>query len=237
MFWRSIDEKNAPRMLLAIVGIGLVFASIRAQMTANQSQLEANAKPCVVVFGATKSPARVEMQNPIRLADVINLAGGPAREGETFIQIVHAGPTQKCYQFDTMPLATTGVSRYRWILPGSMPSKLTDLQRDDERANPYLQPGDIVVLLKGPLVYVTGAVIAPQAMSMKEGMTLTRAIALAGGPTRDARTRKVHIYRVKDGMVGQLDLLLDLNAIKKHHAEDPVLQPFDIIDVRRKGSW
>ncbi len=231
-------KKRLPLIGFVIAGIGLsIAASIRAQQPANQGQQESNVTPCVVVFGAVRSPARFEMRSAIRLADVVALAGGPAWEGETFMQVIHAGPSQKCFQFDTTPLATTGISRYKETLPRSLPYNLADLKRDNERTNPYLQSGDIVVMLQGPLVYVTGAVIAPQSMSLKEGMTLTRAIAMAGGPTADARTKKVHIYRKKDEMIGQLDLLVDLTAIRKSHAKDPLLQPFDIVDVSRKGSW
>ncbi len=222
-------------IVFAIAGIGLLnTVTIRAQQPANQGEQESTAKPCVVVFGASRSPARFGLRSAIRLADVIAQAGGPAWEGETFIQLVNAGASQKCYQSETTPLTTTGMSKYREILPWSMTYNLAKLRRDDEKANPYLREGDIVMLLKGPLVYVTGAVVAPQCFSLKEGMTLKRAIVLAGGPTADALIKKVHIYRKKDERIGQLDLLMDLTAIRKNHAKDPVLEPYDIIDVPPK---
>jgi protein involved in polysaccharide export with SLBB domain len=231
-------RKTLPLIVLAIAGFGLLSAAaIRAQQAANQGQQELNAKRCVAVFGAVRSPARFEIQSALRLADAIALAGGPAWEGETFIQLVNAGASQKCYQSETGPLTTSAMSRHGEILPWSMTYNLASLRRDDERTNPFLREGDIVMLLKGPLVYVTGGVVAPQAMSLTDGMTLTRAIALAGGPTHDARIKKVHIYRRKDELIGQLDILMDVTAIRKGHAKDPALQPFDVVDVSRKGSW
>ena len=114
--------------------------------------------------------------------------------------------------------------------------KLSELQSDNETVNPYLKPGDIVIVNEVPPVYVTGRVVAPQAITLRGQMTLTQAIAMAGGVTADAMKSKVVIYRQRNELIGQLAIPVDLVAVKKHRAEDPILQPYDIVDVGGSGQ-
>ena len=107
----------------------------------------------------------------------------------------------------------------------------------NESGDPFIRPGDVVVVTEGEPVYVTGAVVAPQPIFMKDQLALGRAIAMAGGPQRLANTGEVHIYRKKDGLIGQEDLTYNYDAIKKGRDKDVLLQPYDIIDVRNSGSF
>jgi protein involved in polysaccharide export with SLBB domain len=72
---------------------------------------------------------------------------------------------------------------------------------------------------------------------MKDGMTLARALAIAGGPIRQAKTAEVHIYRQKEGQIGQEDLKYNYEAIRRGQQQDILLQAFDIIDVRQLGTF
>ncbi len=92
-------------------------------------------------------------------------------------------------------------------------------------------------MTEGEPIYVTGAVLAPQPLFMKDQLTLGRAIAMAGGPQRLANTGEVHIYRKKDGQIGQEDLTYNYDAIRKGRDKDVLLQPYDIIDVRNSGAF
>ncbi len=84
--------------------------------------------------------------------------------------------------------------------------------------------------------------MAPQPIFMKDQLTLGRAIAMAGGPQKLANTNEVHVYRQKDGVLGQEDLKFNYDAIRKGREKDVLLQAHDIIDVRLSGvmsikSW
>jgi len=93
-----------------------------------------------------------------------------------------------------------------------------------------------VIVTEGLPVYVTGLVMQPGPLVLKEHMTLQRAIAQAGGPQRLAKS-EVFIYRQKEGANGVEPLKFNYDDIKKGHAEDPVLQPYDIIDVGRSSTF
>jgi len=108
---------------------------------------------------------------------------------------------------------------------------ISDLPPGDERANPFLQAGDLIIVVEAPPVYVTGNVVKPQALLLREPMTLMQAITMAGGVLGGSDTERIRIIRVKSGESAREDIGINLNAIKKHRAEDPVLQPYDIIYV------
>ena len=111
--------------------------------------------------------------------------------------------------------------------------KLAELRSEDEKSNPYLQPGDIVTVIEVPPVYVVGSVVAPQAIHLEAKMTLTQAITKAGGLLRDSNPKKVRIFRQPAGST-TFEIIVDLNAINKHRVEDFLLQEYDVIDVTPK---
>jgi polysaccharide export outer membrane protein len=103
-------------------------------------------------------------------------------------------------------------------------------------SDPFIRPGDIVIVTEGLPIYITGAVMQPGPVTLKDQMTLLRAIAMVGGLQRLAK-REIHIYRQKEGKIGQDDLKINYDAIKNGKQQDFVLQAYDIIDVRAEGSF
>jgi protein involved in polysaccharide export with SLBB domain len=63
-------------------------------------------------------------------------------------------------------------------------------------------------------------------------MTLLQAIAMAEGLTEWANKKKIQILR-KSGD-GTEKLVVNLSAVERHEAPDPVLQPEDVIIVGRR---
>lgn len=235
-------RNKLPLAVIAVVGLGLLTtSSIPAQRAANNnSQSEdATAKPCVLVFGAVRSPSRFELQRLVRLAEGIEMAGGPNDKASETIHVIH-GPAFKCGQLQIQ--VGSGCIDCRQTIPPLPPMnfyKLSELHGDDEKVNPYLQPGDIVVIQEQPVVYVVGNVMRPQAVVVGPGLTLTQAIAMAGGVLPDTDTKRVRIIKSKKpGDSTMEEIIVDLKAIKKHRAEDPVLQPDYVVDVptKRRGD-
>jgi protein involved in polysaccharide export with SLBB domain len=74
-------------------------------------------------------------------------------------------------------------------------------------------------------------------MTLKDGLTLGRAIMMSGGVTRTAKSNDVHIYRVKEGKVGSEDVKVNYDAIRKGQEKDVLLKPYDIVDVRQSGMF
>lgn len=106
-----------------------------------------------------------------------------------------------------------------------------DVRNGLGKDDPYIRPGDIVIVTEGEPIYVNGYVNAPREIIMKDGMTLGRAIAMAGGIQKTAKGSAVRVYRMEKGRVGPKVLKVDYDAIKKG-GPDFLLQGYDIIDVR-----
>ena len=108
----------------------------------------------------------------------------------------------------------------------------TGLGKDD----PYIRPGDIVIVTEGEPVYLTGYLNAPREIVMKDNMTLVRAVAMAGGLQKLAKST-IYIYRQVKGKVGPDKMLIDFNAIREGKKPDVPLYAYDIIDARPQSSF
>jgi polysaccharide export outer membrane protein len=106
----------------------------------------------------------------------------------------------------------------------------------DPKSNPFLEPGDIVTLPEADQVYVVGNVLMPLTIPLKEPISLSRAIAMAGGTRQDTKKDKIRILRQTPGSSSKEEVIVDLAAIEKKRAEDPMLQPNDIVDVPTSAS-
>jgi hypothetical protein len=114
--------------------------------------------------------------------------------------------------------------------------KLSDTLRGDPSANPYLEAGDIVTLPEAEQAYVVGNVFTPLTIPLKEPVTLSRAIAMAGGVKQDTKKDKIRIMRQEPGSTTKKEIIVDLSAIERRHAEDPVLAANDIVEVQTSAG-
>ena len=62
-------------------------------------------------------------------------------------------------------------------------------------------------------------------------LTVTRAIAMAGGAMRDTKTDRVRVIRQLPGSTAKTEIFVNLKAVEKRQAEDLALQANDIVDV------
>jgi polysaccharide export outer membrane protein len=220
-------RKMLPMLLLVIF---LTTASIQGQRSASEVAQTDDPKPCVVVVGAVRAPARIEIRRQVRLHEVLAIAGGLTTQAGETIQLVHTG--SKCFQSSRVPAANSASSSGE-----STVLNISDIGPGEEKADPYIVAGDLVIVSVQEPIYVVGSVVNPRAIYSKERVTLTQAIRLAGGVTSNSNTSKVVIYRPKKGLTGVsitvdcVSITVDYWAIRKHSAEDPTLQPFDIIYV------
>ncbi len=190
-------------------------------------------RPPATISGAVKAPMQVTMLRKVRLHELLTKAGGWTDRASGTIQILHT-EAEMCPDrsevFQKTALSSTGNF-------GITVFRLNDLKTGKEEADPYIRPGDIVIVTEAEPVYVMGAVMGGRELPLRDQLTLGRAIAMAGGPQKLANTNEVHIYRQKDGVAGQEDLKYNYDAIKKGKAPDVLLKPYDIIDVRQSGPF
>jgi polysaccharide export outer membrane protein len=184
----------------------------------------------VAVIGAVNTPGQFRLQRQVRLLELLSFAGGPSPRSGRVINIIHTGGPSSC---------NTKASDSNAVVAAQELSvyKLYDTLKGKEGSNPFVQPGDIVSLLEADQVFVIGHVNAPQAIFLRDQpITILRAIAIAGGPARDAGTSRVRIIRQVNGSEGKQEILVDLKAIQKQKAADILLLPDDIVEVGGSAS-
>jgi polysaccharide export outer membrane protein len=187
-----------------------------------------------IVYGAVRSPAPYEMRRPARLLELISKSGGVTEQQSGTIQIVHTQPLL-CPDPDELAAAPVNTGTDSLGVPFNI-YRVEDLKLGKSEANPYIRPGDVIYVAEAAPIYVTGSVVQPANLYLKEGMTLTRAISIVGGP-KNARENQVRIYRQKPGGLNAETLTIDYRAIKQGKKEDIALQPYDIIEVPENGVW
>src|SRR5712692_5605611 len=175
----------------------------------------------VAVIGAINEQGRYQMQRRLRLLELLTYAKGPSDKAGQTINIVRAPRSGLCENG-----GNSGDEGGSFIS-----LRLNDTMRGEEKANPYVEPGDIVTLPEADQVYVVGNVYSPKTLPLKEPLSISRAVAMAGGPLRDSKTDHVRIVRRQPGSSTASEIFVDLNAIKRRNAEDIALQANDIVEV------
>jgi polysaccharide export outer membrane protein len=177
----------------------------------------------VAVIGAVNEQSRFELQRRVRLLELLTYAKGPSTKAGQTINIIHSTAASPCKQTDETGETDSAAAFTSY--------KLSDVLAGDPKSNPYLEAGDIVTLPEADQVYIVGNVFMPLTISLKEPITLTRAIAMAGGLKQDTRKDKIRVLRQEPGTTIRKEIMVDLYAIEKKRSEDLALAPNDIIDV------
>jgi polysaccharide biosynthesis/export protein len=183
----------------------------------------------VAVLGAVRAPSRFQLQRRVRLLELLSYVGGPADNAGRTIQIVHTAAPSICETRSATEADDAEVS----VLDNF---KLSDTMRGDEKANPFVRPGDVISIAEAEQAYVVGNVLRPSAILLKERITVSRAIAMSGGLMPDTKSDRVRIVRQAPDSISKTEIFVDLKAIDKRKAEDIVLQAGDIVDVPTAGG-
>jgi len=186
----------------------------------------------VAVLGSVRTPSRFQLQRRVRLLELLTFVNGPTDNAGRTVQVVHTGSASSCETSSTAAEPGSGdgaASQLDYY-------NLNDTLRGDEKANPYLRAGDIVSIPAADQVYVIGNVVRPTSIALTEPLTVSRAIAMAGGTALDTKKSEIHIVRQVPGTIEKKEILVDLEAINKHKAEDVALVANDIVDVPASGG-
>lgn len=186
----------------------------------------------VTILGAVTAPHRFELRRRVRLRELIALAGGVTDRAKGTIQILHADLNPSCERISAIDNKTAFGGQNPQAFTETY--NITDVLHSDEKANPYIRSGDTITVLEVGMVRVVGNVKNPQAILLKDEMTLMQAIKLAGGAQPDSRTSRVVITRAggKNATTSQIEV--NLKAIAQRRANDLTLLPNDIVYVPSK---
>ncbi len=157
----------------------------------------------VDVLGAVENTGPIYLKGPTTVLDVVSEAGGPSGDNVVQLDLVRRNGSAETY---------------------SIPELVT-------RAEPVrVFAGDKVVLKPGEVVYVEGEVARPGAVVAVDGITVARAIALAGGPKEYASLVRV-LVRHADGSRERVNV----KRIQRGRAADVPLTPDDHVLVPQGG--
>ena len=179
---------------------------------------EYSSKP-VAVMGAVGKPGQFQLQRRVRLLELVSLAGGPTDRAGQQVLVAHSAELPSCE--NTAAASANNFDHY----------DLTSTIRGDASSNPYVQAGDIITVPEAQQVFVVGNVFKPSSISLKEKITVSQAVAIAGGTMADAKRDQVRILRQLPGSPTKTEILVNLEAISKRKADDVELKANDIVEV------
>ena len=184
----------------------------------------------ISVIGAVTSPGRFQLQGPVRLLQVLALVNGPAPAASDELQILRTSPSDYCGESKEgqIPRTFADASELEILV-----LKMKDIMSGSADANPVLRGGDIIRVPTADLkqAFVQGNVRTATAVNLKDPVSLTNAIAMAGGPVAGAQLDKIKITRQTGESLKTSDILVNFKEIRAGTRADLTLEPNDIVTI------
>ena len=183
----------------------------------------------VAIIGAVNAPGRFRMERRVSLLELITFAGGVRTESGKTVTLVRQTAETQC---DNSTVVEAGASMEDHV---TEVISLKSLLEGAPEPNRLMRPGDIVIVPMADVIYVAGDVTRPNSFPLREGMTFTQALAQAGGPTPTAKKGSIRIVRQAPGKEREI-IAINLEAINKNQAADPLMMANDVIEVPNSGG-
>ncbi len=167
----------------------------------------------VKIMGNVGKPGIYYLDSPTRIFDLLTKAEGISPQLGTVMSGHKAHIIRNTVVHGTGKKISTRISNhyidlYQLLVEG----------RDE--ANIYLQSGDVIYIPDSSYFHVVGEVKNPGSFPYEQGITILKAITLAGGGTRKASTDSTVIKRLIKGKVMEIEADMDT-----------LLAPDDIVEV------
>ena len=173
----------------------------------------------VNLVGAVQRPGSFQLQRRVRLRELVTIAGGNTATAGDTIMLVSDEHRTAC---EGQPQdSQQGV---RMVNTAAMLA-------GNDVSNPYVMPGDFINVVEAEQAFVVGNVYKPSPIALAQPVSLTRALAIAGGQLPGSRNNIHIVRRANDGQNTLTVLKFDMKAILANKQEDPFLKPGDIVDV------
>lgn len=154
----------------------------------------------IEIRGAIKTPGIQVLTGPTSLSQVITSAGGPQGDNVVEVDVSKEDGSTTTYVLSKLSLADQGV---------------------------LVSGGDTVILRQGRHVYVDGEVKTEGPVAFHEGLTVSQAVSLAGGPGEYASNRRVYILKESGERIP-----VNLRRVRNGRDADVMLEPDDKVTVR-----
>ncbi len=200
-------EGLTPMQLEQTIAHRLAAAEIMRAPEVSVQIVEYRSRVAAVV-GSVERPGLYPLTRPgTTLADLVWAAGGPSKEAGRLLEFVPAGDGN--------------AGPIRVDLP-----VLLQAAGGPKALNPLVRPGDLVTLAPAGTVLVDGWVEHPGAYPVTRGLTVSGAVAAAGGQLFPADGRRAMVER----RVGEERLVpVDLKAVAEGRAPDLPISDGDVV--------
>jgi len=177
----------------------------------------------VAVIGSVERPGLYPLTRPrATLADMIWAAGGPAKEAGRVVEFA--------------PAADSAPSRAAEAAPASAPIRV-DVELllhapvdHGQGINARVRPGDVITVSPAGSVLVDGWVQKPGSYPVTRGLTLSGAIAAAGGDMFASDRHHAAVKRTL-GPGEERSFTVDLEAVREGRAPDVPITDGDVVRV------
>jgi polysaccharide biosynthesis/export protein len=129
----------------------------------------------ISVLGEVGTPGRYSIESNETIFDVLAQAGGAK---ETAADVVFLLRPDRSGQIERIPINLKGLTDNQRVMP-----------------TPPLRGGDSILVPRAEQFYIFGEVAAPNMYRIEPGMTVTQAIARAGGVTARGSRKRIEIKR------------------------------------------
>lgn len=191
----------------------------------NVSVREFNSNP-VALIGAVQSPGRFQVQRPMRLLELLTFVNGPSSTAGRTIEIIRSLNRPYCEGGRLVTPDGTG--------DDLITLSLADTLKGEDAANPLVRAGDIIRVAQIDQInaYIQGNVNRSMTISLNDPVTLSEAVAMAGGLSSGAAAEKIVIRRQVPDSINRSEMIVNLKAINQGKRDDVLLQANDIVEVQ-----
>ena len=184
----------------------------------------------ISIMGAVDKPGVYDVSGQKTILDLLAISGGLKEDAGQLLFLIRP-PTldneaAKKEKDPDLPTAKTFMIDLEELLVNG-----------DLTLNLPLNHGDIINIPVSGKIFVGGEVRAPGGFPLRgKKLTVSQAVALAGGLKTEAAGSDTRIFRYSDKGTGKEIISADVYSIQKGQAEDLYLKENDIIFVPRSGT-
>jgi len=182
--------------------------------------LDRSQRPVAFFEGAIKQPLRLQIRREVRLRELVVMGGGFTDRASGEVTVLRP-ENQNC---DSEPGEATRLVKV----------KIADILAGDRASDLKILSGDLVFVEEVRPIFVIGGIGRPGKQDWREGATVSRVIAAAGGVSNRGVAGSVTIFR-REGSESKV-IEADLDAITAGNSPDVEIKAFDIVDVPLKGQ-
>jgi polysaccharide export outer membrane protein len=190
----------------------------------------------VAVTGAVAKPGSYEIIGPRTLLEVLSLAGGFINQGFPTGGGAQAGDVVNVIRHQNAPdlVETLKAGKSAQPFAPKTETMIIDLRRlvsgQEPQLNIPVRNGDVVHVPFAGTAYVLGGVKKPGNIAVKEGITISQAVAMAGGVDPILGTSSITIMRFDD-QGKPISINTNLDSIIARSDPDLPLKDSDVVVV------